>query len=766
MPTMATAGSTTSSMTSTSHTLTAFPPNSTSSSFPVQSPMNSSPMADLLAALTPANRHVFIQPPKALVNSSLEFAKTTLDSFAAQLGEEQAARQKEERKKRKRGDRSAAEGEILKIRKIHTEGFEVDQVWEQTRRVIDALRVDAERALGELSDVDEDEDAGEDVSEDGGARLREFDEDGFEVGSDDDEEMLDGVEDDFEEEDEDEEGLGEEDDEGEDDAELDGEDVEDQDDYGEEEDGDDFTPADTFVEDPNGLNDGFFSIDDFNKQTEFLERQDAAGDPYTGEASDEEDIDWDVDPLAMADSRASSKRKSEDIGLGEEEDGTDDEDEDEGGPTFGDMDLNAPEGESGDEEDGEEGSDLEGDQGGVLANTNDITYKDFFEPPPRKISKKELEKRFAARQDRAQKPDQGRDEKSEIERAMADVKRDLFDDESDIEDSEDALSDVDPADPKSRKSAHERRQAKLSQEIRRLEALSVAKREWTLSGEAKAADRPVNSLLEEDLDFERTGKPVPVITAEVSESIEDLIKRRILAQQFDEVIRRRPDASDLPSSTRRGLFELDDTKPQQSLAEIYEEEHIKNTNPDTYVSKSDEKLRKEEKEIEQLWKEVSAKLDALSSWHYKPKPPAPNLTVVADVATVSMEDAQPTTASGMTGLESMLAPQEIYKAGQEKAAIEKGEVVPKSGAPVARQEMTREEKLRRRRREKERIKKQGGLDAKKRPLSKKAQEKKDTIGELKKGGVRVIGRKGEIRDIDGNKVQASGASSGAGGFKL
>ena len=48
-----------------------------------------------------------------------------------------------------------------------------------------------------------------------------------------------------------------------------------------------------------GLNDGFFSIDDFNKQTQFLENQDARGDPNDGAASDEEDIDWEADPMQM-----------------------------------------------------------------------------------------------------------------------------------------------------------------------------------------------------------------------------------------------------------------------------------------------------------------------------------------------------------------------------------------------------------------------------------------------------------------------------------
>jgi len=533
-------------------------------------------------------------------------------------------------------------------------------------------------------------------------------------------------------------------------------DIDDEEDYHDDYDNEEET-ADVFVEDPHGLNDGFFSIDEFNRQTEFLEQQDAAADPYTGEASDEEEIDWDADPMAIPAASISSSKRAAAMDI-EDKDEEEDEDE-EDGPTFGDADLNASDGDSDQDEYTHMNEGIDGGGG----NTNDIFYKDFFEPPPRKVEKGERQVKFLARQARKSKQPFEEDVEVEMERAIANVHRDLFEDNSESQDSDDALSDADPSEPKSRKSAHERRQAKLAEEIRKLEAASVAKREWTLSGEARAADRPLNSLLEEDLDFERTGKPVPVITAEVSESIEELIKRRILAQEFDEVIRRRPDSESVPSNVRRGAFELDDSKPQQSLAEMYEEEHIKATNPDTYMSKADDKLKKQHQEIELLWRDVSAKLDALSSWHYKPKPPAPSLTVVADVATVSMEDAQPTTASGMAGGESMLAPQEIYKAGKDKHAIEKGEVVPKSGVPVARQEMTREEKLRRRRREKERIKKRGGLN--KKPEGKKTKEKRETVNELKKGGVKIIGRKGDIRDVDGNKLKAP-ITNGAGGFKL
>lgn len=288
-----------------------------------------------------------------------------------------------------------------------------------------------------------------------------------------------------------------------------------------------------------------------------------------------------------------------------------------------------------------------------------------------------------------------------------------------------------------------------------------------MSGEAAAVDRPVNSLLDEQLDFEHAGKPIPVITQEITDSIEELIKRRILAQEFDEVLRRRPDAASVANGTRRGLVEVDDTKSSKGLAEIYEEEHQKNLDPDGFVSKTDEKTQKEEAEIARMWKDLNATLDSLSSWQYRPRPQEPTLNVVTDTATITMEDAQPSTAQGVAGGESALAPQEVYKAGgaNGKENVQKGEVVAKSGLPVARAEMSREDKQRRRRREKERIRKAGGDDNGKKPVSKRAQMEKQTMADLKKGGVKVINRKGEVVDMAGNKAKAEHKTSTS-SFKL
>jgi U3 small nucleolar RNA-associated protein MPP10 len=47
-------------------------------------------------------------------------------------------------------------------------------------------------------------------------------------------------------------------------------------------------------------------------------------------------------------------------------------------------------------------------------------------------------------------------------------------------------------------------------------------------GEATSRSRPVNSLLEEDLEFERAMKAVPIVTEESVNSLEELIKKRIV----------------------------------------------------------------------------------------------------------------------------------------------------------------------------------------------------------------------------------------------
>ncbi|KAK5163775.1 U3 snoRNP protein [Saxophila tyrrhenica] len=683
-------------------------------------------------------QHTFLQPTLPLYTDTLAYLKHALDPLAQDVSKTQQQRQQEVRKKRKRGEKLLDE-DVLRLKQIHTDGFSVEQVWEQARRVIDAVAVEAERGV-EVAELDRS--AGINGHD-------EVEEEEVYDSADDDSLGEEGV--DYEVEGADVDG---EDAEGEDhDLDMDG--VDDYHDQGLDDDDIDMDiegaeigndePAEEFVADKFGLNDGFFSIDDFNRKSDFLEQQDARGDD-DGAASDEEDIDWDADPVAQT---AGAH--------GAAADGQDDEDDDDEGPTFGDPDASSE-----DEEDVDAG---ELDAMGGLSNTNDIMYKDFFASPAQK-KRKNKKGRPNPHNFPAPAQNGGGDEAAEedVERTMAAVHRDLFEDDESEQEEEEAPEKLDPSDPRSRRSAYERKKAALAEEIRKLEAANVAKREWTLSGEARAADRPLNSLLEEDLDFERTGKPVPVITAEVSESIEELIKRRILAHDFQDIIRRRPDDLATGSAARRGRldFQLDDSKSKKGLAEEYEEEHLRRTDPN-FVDAKDEKTKKEEREIEAMWKKISADLDSLSSWHFRPKQAVPQLDIRVDAPAISMEDARPSAGGEVAGA-SQLAPQEVYKAGEGAKGVRE-EVVDKSGLPAGREEMSREERKRRRRREKERIRKAGTNEGEKE--GGKREKKKEMLGDLKKGGVKVIGQKGDVRDVEGREVKAgSGGGQGGGSYKL
>jgi U3 small nucleolar RNA-associated protein MPP10 len=718
---------------------------------------------NLLGALS-TSAHSFLQPSSTLHTSAILAAKRLLDPLAFDVGQTQEERRKENGKKRKRPQvQFDCSDQVLQLREVYTDGFGISQIWEQARRVLDAASNEVERDLENSATSKQNGPSAANTKEPPNQdfRMMQFDKEGFEIGSGESSDFADEDEaEDLEDQDEDIIAL---------DDGPEGEDVEVAEDVLSDSSSEE---TKTFQPDPNGLNDGFFSIDDFNKQSQFLEQKDARGEDDN--PSDEDEIDWDADPLTMSFSRPKpGKNQDETDGPDEDEDEDDKE-----GATFGNADLSAPFSESEEDYEAEDG-DLGGGMGG-LDNTNDIQYADFFEPPPKRPSKTKRMRALPKTQPPPKPTKNGAEEvENDIERAISDVRRDLL--ESEDEDEEDDPSDASssrPGNPTSKRpskgatatskmSTHEKQRAAIAAEIRRLEAANVSKRDWTLSGEARATDRPLNSLIEEDLEFERVGKPVPVITAEVSEEIESLIKRRILARDFDEVIRRRPDAVNSAADTKRGraAIELDDAKPQQGLAEVYEQEHLKQTDPG-YVDKQSAAEKKAHENITRLMREAFRDLDLLTNNHLRPKKPEIEVQVVGDKPTISMEDARPDAGADGVGEESMLAPQEIYRPGEERQQGS-GEVLRKSGVVVSKEEMTREEKLRRRRREKERSKKTKGNAAAQQVLLQqlrrgdkpdgrgtkgKGQEKRDIISELKRGGVQVIGKKGNLEDL-GKKTE-------------
>ncbi|KAE8144617.1 U3 small nucleolar ribonucleo protein complex, subunit Mpp10 [Aspergillus avenaceus] len=681
----------------------------------------------------------FLRPTTELNDSIVGSAKHILDYLASSISDTQSARQRKNRK-RKRSDEYESSYEVLKLKQLYTEGFGSEQIWEQAVRILDSTGQEIERDYtlniqnashrsskesSLASENSDDESAGSEFSD-----LSER----LEVKTDTTSDDEGGADSNLE--------LGHS---PYDELDINGSSaaVSDEDIRSTESDGNG-GEHNTYTEDPFGLNDGFFSIDDFNKQSEILEREDARGGPDNGSESEEEDIDWHTDPLTTGNSIAVMQKSSaKNVDEGPGVDPIDDySSSDEEGPTFDSVNL---QGESESDED----AFADTVHGTGWINTSDIKYSDFFAPPPRKITNKR-----SRPLPKTQPTNVIREH--DIDRAMADVRRDLFDDEGLSEDG--GASDSELHGSHNQKSTHEKQRARIADEIRRLEAANVAKKDWTLAGEARAAERPINSLIEENLEVERIGKPVPVVTVEMSEDIEGLIKRRILAAEFDEVTRRRPGVPDR-QSINRSRFELEDTKPQQSLAELYETDHLRATDPN-YTDSKNQKLMREHSEINNLWRDISSQLDTLSNWHYKPSVPQTHINIVTDVATIMMEDAQPTAGTSV-GNAATLAPQEIYTPGTDGKVA--GEVVLRNGVSIAKEEMTREDKSRLRRQSKKQ--KRSGLgNIKQQPG--KATEKQQIVTDLKKSGVQVIGKQGEVTDLHGKKPVGSGTSSGADALKL
>ncbi|KAF5826355.1 Mpp10 protein-domain-containing protein, partial [Dunaliella salina] len=113
-------------------------------------------------------------------------------------------------------------------------------------------------------------------------------------------------------------------------------------------------------------------------------------------------------------------------------------------------------------------------------------------------------------------------------------------------------------------STHEKRQLRVQERVRELEAEAMAEKEWHLRGEVDAGHRPLNSALEVDVDFDTTVKPPPEPTEEAMADIEALIKRRIADHQFDDVVRVLPP----PPERKRREIDLDDNKASKRMQQM------------------------------------------------------------------------------------------------------------------------------------------------------------------------------------------------------
>ncbi|CAI4044276.1 hypothetical protein N7582_003153 [Saccharomyces uvarum] len=358
-----------------------------------------------------------------------------------------------------------------------------------------------------------------------------------------------------------------------------------------------------------------------------------------------------------------------------------------------------------------------------------VYYEDFFDKPAEISSTNSVDVNDS-------EDDEELNEK-EHDSVMDKVKLDLFADEEDDSNA----AEVGASNDKNL-STFQKQQLEISKQIEQLEKEAVAEKKWSLKGEVKAKDRPDDALLTEDLEFDRTAKPVPIITSEVTESLEDMIRRRIQDSNFDDLQRRT--LLDVSRQSQRPQIELSDVKSTKSLTEIYENDYA-HVEDESALS---EELKKAHSEISELYSNLVYKLDVLSSVHFIPKPTSSSLEIRVETPTISMEDAQPLHMSNA----STLAPQEIYNVGK---AEKDGEIRLKNGVAMSKDELTREDKNRLRRALKR--KRSKGISSNLNKKSKK-NEVVDTLSRAK--NITIINQKGEKKDVSGKtKRNTSGPDS-------
>ena len=211
---------------------------------------------------------------------------------------------------------------------------------------------------------------------------------------------------------------------------------------------------------------------------------------------------------------------------------------------------------------------------------------------------------------------------------------------------------------------------KLRQQTDELERELVDEKPWQMRGETKSTSRPVNSLLEGTPEFEMASKQAQTITVEHTIDLEEAIKKRILSEDWDDVVPR--ELPDIGWNKKRGEApEVSQEKSKLGLGELYEREYLKKAvgfDKDAVEKQTEEDKAKEE--MKQLFANLCSKLDALSNYHFAPRPIADEAEArPVTVPAIAMEEVLPLHVSNARGV----APEEVFATKRGREGILRGD---------------------------------------------------------------------------------------------
>jgi U3 small nucleolar RNA-associated protein MPP10 len=177
-----------------------------------------------------------------------------------------------------------------------------------------------------------------------------------------------------------------------------------------------------------------------------------------------------------------------------------------------------------------------------------------------------------------------------------------------------------------------------------MENSMVDKKPWQLRGEITAKSRPMNSLLQETLDFKVTTRPKPLPTPERNKEIEKIIKSRISNDLFDDPKRFQAVNSKSSKGNKSSTNNNDNVvsepeininfdKSRKGLAELYEEDFNNESNKNSKEPKTADQI-----EIESMMEDLFTMFSGLTNNNFIGERVKSEMNVIKNVKSIRLED--------------------------------------------------------------------------------------------------------------------------------